>query len=373
MSGVASKNLYELLGNDPEEDSDKEPEQPVRAIDKTLPRTTKRNAPDVAPSAARGDSAGQRGGRGGRRGGFGGNEDAPTGDFKPGADFDAAAFRDRGAGSASNRGKPIEDRTGGRELGPEGRGGRGGRGARGRGDRHSRSNHTDTNKQVSQGWGANKGDSEWNDEKAGEVIAKQEEKEGGFDTAPDAPVGADGEQPTGNGEEAAPEAEAEPEDNTKSYAEYLEELAAKKLNLGTLKVRKPNENVKQDKKWTAAKELKKAEEEDEYFAGASGKARRERQRKEKNVLDIDQRFVEPASRGGRDVGRGSGRGRGEGRGDFRGGRGGGEGRGDFRGGRGGRGGRGEFRGEFRGGRGARGGGAVNVADTSAFPSLGGSK
>lgn len=50
------------------------------------------------------------------------------------------AFRDRNAGSAANRGKPIEER-GGRTQGTyEGRGrGRGGRGGRGgQGDRHSR-------------------------------------------------------------------------------------------------------------------------------------------------------------------------------------------------------------------------------------------
>ena len=60
------------------------------------------------------------------------------------------AFRDRGAGSYNNRGKPTEDGprqdrhqdrpgAGGREGYGRGRGGRGGRGDRGnRGDRHSR-------------------------------------------------------------------------------------------------------------------------------------------------------------------------------------------------------------------------------------------
>ena len=58
-------------GNDHDEDSDKEPEPPVKVIDKTPARTDKRSAPREAPSVA---PAGAEGGRGGRRGGFTGNE-----------------------------------------------------------------------------------------------------------------------------------------------------------------------------------------------------------------------------------------------------------------------------------------------------------
>lgn len=172
---------------------------------------------------------------------------------------------------------------------------------------------------------------------------------------------------------AQPAPEVEPEDNSKSYGEYLAEQAEKKLKLGggIPEARKPNEGSKQDKKWAEAKPLTKEDEEEAYIAGKGEKAKRERQRKEKTRLDVDMRYVEPSSggRGGGDRGRG-GRGRGEGRGDFRGGdRGrGNRGRGDGYRGRG----DGDFRGGFRGGRGGRGGDAVNVADTSAFPSLGGS-
>ncbi|KAI9775910.1 MAG: hypothetical protein M1839_000699 [Geoglossum umbratile] len=347
MSAVASKNPYDLLGNDPEEDSDRDPEPPTKAVEKTLPRTAGRKVPEAAPSAPR-----ARGGR--RGGGFTGNEEA---------------FRDRTAGSTNNRAKSTDDgqrqerhpdRVGGGRGAYEGRGrGRGGRGSRGvRDDRHSRTAVVDSEKQINQGWGAPKGDAEWNDEQAGEAIAKAEEKidsgEGeGEGTAADAVK----EEPA-----AAAEPEPEPEDNTKSYSEYLAELAEKKMQLGGAPpARKPNEGSKQDKKWAKAKELKKDEEEDTYIAGAGGKAKRERQRKEKAILEIDQRYVEP-SRGNREGGRG-GRGRGEGRGDFRGGD---RGRGGGRG-------RGEGRGDFRGGRGGpRGGGStqVNVADTDAFPSLG---
>ena len=215
-------------------------------------------------------------------------------------------------------------------------------------------------------------------------MAKQEEKEAGWDAGAQNPAWNENAEQTiiPEGAEAiadpaaAPEAETEPEDMHKSYADYLAEQAAKKLEgLGLKEARAPNEGSKENKKWKSAKELTKAEDTD-YFKGEE-KARRERERaQKKNVLDIDYAFKEPArdARGGRG-GRGEVRGRGRGdrseRGD----------RGDFRGGRGrGRSDRGEHRGEHRGeyrgrGRGGRGGGGdtgpVAVNDESAFPSLGG--
>jgi plasminogen activator inhibitor 1 RNA-binding protein len=60
----------EKTGNDHDEDSDKEPEPPVRVIDKTPARTTKRNAPGEAPAS----KAPVADGRGARRGGYQGNE-----------------------------------------------------------------------------------------------------------------------------------------------------------------------------------------------------------------------------------------------------------------------------------------------------------
>ena len=166
--------------------------------------------------------------------------------------------------------------------------------------------------------------------------------------------------------EQQPAAEPEPEDNSKSYADYLAEQAEKKLQLNArpLEARKANEGSKLKKEWDNAKPLKKDEENVAYIAGKEEKPKRERERKEKTRLDVDMRYVEPA-RGER--GRG-GRGRGEGRGGFRGDR------GDRGGGRGG-----GFRGRgegggYRGGRGGRGGkdDSVNVADENAFPTLGGS-
>lgn len=180
---------------------------------------------------------------------------------------------------------------------------------------------------------------------------------------------------TGDGDAAPadgagePAAEAEPEDNSISYNDYLAQLAEKKLALGggVPEARKPNEGSKQDKKWANAKVISKEEEED-FVAGSGGKAKRERERKQKQLLDIDQRFVEAPERGGRGGFRG---GRGRGDGSTRGGR----GDGGFRGGRGdGPRGRGRPEGTHRGApRGApRGnsGASINTSDTAAFPSLG---
>lgn len=225
-------------------------------------------------------------------------------------------------------------------------------------------------KQAAHGWGGETGASELQDEQAGQAIAQNEQKEGSG-TAAEEPVNADGEHPATNTETAAPveeaQAEAEPEDKNKSYATYLAELAEKKLGLGgLLTARKANEGA--TKQMPEGKEVPREEGAD-YFAGSGGKARRERERKDKNVYVLEhdiQARERDAFSGGRG-GRGGARGRGSrGEGGFR-----GEGRGEGRG-RGGRG-RGEGRGEFRG-RGGRGSApsssttpAINDAD---FPSLG---
>ncbi len=241
-------------------------------------------------------------------------------------------------------------------------------------------------KQAGHGWGESTGEGEWADEKAGEAIAQQEEKEGGWDAGGEAEAFNENAEPVTipEGGDALPEGETEPESSHKSYADYLAEKAAQKLEgLGLKEARAPNEGAKEDKKWKSAKELTKDETAD-YFKGEE-KARRERERaSKKEFLNIDYTFKEqPRESRGRG-GRGGGRGRGGERGD----------RGDFRGDRADRGDRGEFRGrgdrgEFRGrgrGRGDRGdrgeyrgrgrgrgseGPAVAVNDETAFPSLGG--
>ena len=173
------------------------------------------------------------------------------------------------------------------------------------------------------------------------------------------------------GEDAA----EEPEDNTKSYDQYLADLAEKRLALGggTLEARKANEGSKQ--KFPEGKALERNPDSENFFIGSGGKTRKAKENLvKKERLTIESQYYAPPESGERGGGRGRGRG---GRGD-RGDRG---GRGEFRGDRGDRGGRGggRGRGEFRGGprgdrdgpRGGRGGG-FNATDERAFPALGGS-
>ena len=70
-------SLTAASGNDHDEDSDRESDvEPTNVVDKPLPRSGKRNAPDSAPSEPRGGTGGSdRGGRGGRRGGYSGNDE----------------------------------------------------------------------------------------------------------------------------------------------------------------------------------------------------------------------------------------------------------------------------------------------------------
>lgn len=270
---------------------------------------------------------------------------------------------------------------------------------------HTHTLHSDHDKQAAHGWGGNTGDAELADEKAGEALAKEDEKNedagptqptDGEGFTPDTGAGGDAEvwgAPAENGAAAAEEKEPEPEDNSKSYEAYLAELAEKKLALGSkLEIRKPNEGSNAN--FPEGQAFSRDPEEADYMKGEAQKKARERQKKEKNLLEIDgdlMRPQEPRSEGGRG-GRGRGRGgfRGDREGGYRGDREGGfRGRGDreggprgeggFRGDGRGRGrGRGRGDGEFRGSRGGPRGGprggaqGANLAvdDQTAFPSLG---
>lgn len=320
MSTVVSKNLYELLGNTHDEDSDKEPEPPVKVIDKTPARTTKRNAPAEAP-ASKNSAAYEGRAANGRRSGNDG------------------AFRDPNAGSANNRRKPtVEDDSTKLHEAQDGRG-RGGRAGPRNFDRHSRAVGGESEKQANHGWGANEGLAEYADEEAGREQAEDEKN---------AAIAAWG--------EATPfgQPDVEPEETRISYADYIIQQEEKKAALAAeaLKIRKPNEGTKDDSKWANAKPIIKDDAE-EFVPGTSGRAKRERERRQKQIIDIDQRFVDSSERGGRGGG-------------FRGGR-----------GRGGRGGRGdgpprENYGGYDGADKSYSGSntPINTNDTSAFPSLG---
>jgi plasminogen activator inhibitor 1 RNA-binding protein len=127
-------------GNDPGEDSDREPEPPVKAVEKAAPRHGKRDVP-TQPRA--GNVVNARGGRGGR---FAGNELGNGLLTLPDSlrfslvqlclrqltsDFLYLAFRDRNAGAYNNRAKPTD------EITRDGKN-RDFRGNRIRDDRHSR-------------------------------------------------------------------------------------------------------------------------------------------------------------------------------------------------------------------------------------------
>ncbi|KAI1476024.1 hypothetical protein F4774DRAFT_413361 [Daldinia eschscholtzii] len=352
---VASKNRFDALGNDIE--GDEAPSGPVKTVDKTTMRSTKRNVEPQAPAKPATNTGARRAGPGGNEGGeLSYVTDTTSQEFRrliastpPWFEFTPLifqfdlAFRDRNAGTANNHRKPTDEVP---RTGPRGgrdarvRGGRGGRFPRDRDDRHPKGIASGSEKQAAQSWGATEGEAEQKDEQAGEEIAQSELKEA---TAEDAQ------------EPATP---AEPEDKHVSYADYLAQQAEKKLALGeSLEIRKPNEGTKADKKWANAKALVK-DDDDDYVPGAGGKVKRERERKSKQLLDIDQRYVEPERpRGGRG-----------GRGGSRGGAPRGEGQGRGRGGARGRG--GESRGDFRGGRGGARENTSFALSSDAFPSLG---
>lgn len=119
----------------------------------------------------------------------------------------------------------------------------------------------------------------------------------------------------GNDEKTTPPVPEEPEEEkVKTYDDFLAEKAAKQAALGALPAaRQPNEGSR-----TNATPLKKSGEDEEevLFAGKEAKAKREKERKQKQIVEIDQRFQE-IPRGGR--GDRGGRSRGGDRGERRGG------------------------------------------------------
>jgi len=273
MSQIASKNLYELLGNDLELDPNREPEPPTKVIDKPVQRTGKRNpAAEGAAKDAPRPAAAARGGR----------TDA-AGAQKPREDRPRREPRGDGAGR-SERGR-------GRGRGGRGDGARGARPVRD--DRHSHTGIGEHEKQAGHGWGFQEGSAEWTDEKAGADLAAAEAKND--DSAdPAASTGPDGVN-------AAPEPE---EDNTKSYEQYLADLKEKRQALAgdSLAIRKPNEGSSQ--KFPEGKPVERAHE--EYFAGAGAKQHRAKETKTKNSLALDGQYYAAPDTG--DRGRGGARG-----------------------------------------------------------------
>ncbi|PWN93929.1 hypothetical protein FA10DRAFT_264526 [Acaromyces ingoldii] len=267
-----------------------------------------------------------------------------------------------GAGAGGDEESPAQrDGRSNRGRGAEARGGRG-RGASGRGrgrqfDRHSQTGREDSNKNLHQGWG---GDDPKRELAVDENARADAAAEGGDSVKPssDAPVSgeangwdapAEGGAKTGDAPSAPLAAVEEEKDNTKTLDEYLAEQAAKRAQIGAKKEARQADNIDAS---SLGKKVEHSRGEDFYSVQKEMK-HRQRERKEKATLEIEQTFYTPPVR--------PSPGRGGARGGARGGRG-GE-RGAERGGRG--------RGAARGGRGGRPTGpAVNLADQSAFPTLG---
>ncbi|KAK7711283.1 hypothetical protein SLS64_005305 [Diaporthe eres] len=320
---VASKNLYDLLGNTDEDGS--ENPAPVKTVTKTTTKTGKANADGTSPLS----STPASGARSGTRGGFSANETVVT----QLSAMEVPALAPTG-GSPPTRLPAAEPEAVVALVAEE-------------------NIVPGSEKQAAQSWGATEGAAELNDEQAGEAIAQSEQKDA-------------------EAEDAEAEAQ-EPELKQVSLDAYYAELAEKNaaLNAGTA-TRKANEGTN-SKQWDGAKALVKDDEEEVFIAASGGKKLRQREPKTKQVVAWDDR---PSGERTRETREGrEGRGGPRGRGGDRGGRG-GE-RGDRRGGaprgapRGGapRGGDGFPRGGPRGGRG--GPAPINPNDESAFPSLGG--
>ncbi|PWN28031.1 hypothetical protein BDZ90DRAFT_160292 [Jaminaea rosea] len=319
----SSKNAFALLGDD-------DGPAPVAAAPKA--------AAPAAPAAAPRNVVGS--GRGAPRGGAAAA--GPRGGQRAPRNADAAA-----AGGAEDGQQTRDAREPRKGRGGDGRGrGRGGRGAKGgRLDRHSQTDRVDSEKNIHQGWGGDDGKRELKNEEDAVADANAEAT----------PANGAATPATVEGDEAAPAAEAVPAeevDNTKTLDEYLADMAAKKATLGGKAV---TPRTVEGGQWEGFgnKVVKSQSGGDEFYAATkAANERKQRERKEKQTLDIEQTFNTPpvASRGGRGGARG-GRG-----GDF-GGRGRGEGRG-----------RGA-RGAPRGARGGNAGPKVNLEDTRAFPSL----
>ncbi|CAO1624406.1 unnamed protein product [Sympodiomycopsis kandeliae] len=303
----SSKNAFALLGDE---------DTPVAAAPATKATETKAPAPSARsiPGSGRGAPRGAANNRAPRR---------------QAGDSSAAAAGEDGAPQTREL-RERKPREGGR-----GRGRGGARGGRGRAfDRHSQTDRVDSEKNLHQGWGGDDGKREL-----------KAEQDGVEDAAAEKPtVEANGE---GAATPAAAETPAEEVDNTQTLDEYLASLAAKKANLGGKTV--APRTLESDDQWNnfGSKVVKSQGGGDEYYASTKTNAQRQqKERKERQTLEIEQTFNTPpvASRGGRGRGgpREGGRGRGEGRG-----------RGGARGGRG------------RGGAGAN----VNLDDKRAFPTL----
>jgi len=384
---VASKNPFDLLGDDGEESP-----APAAAPKKAAAPAAKADAPARTVPGATQAPRGGAGGRGGRgrgdypaRGGRSVTNDQPRNTGPTSGDGVAEGFETPGGfdGERVAQSKRFHKGPDAHTKGP--RGSRpnktyvsGGHTAR-EGDHTGRPRNTndggerrqyerrsgtvggDSQKKIDLGWGANEGNAELTAEVEGEKDAQKEEAAPGTPAAEGAAEGDDAAATT-----AAAAAPEEEEDNTKSYDQYLAEKAAAAADFGKKEGRKVTGETLEGKAF-------RREEVNDFFNSSkketAAKPKTAAPKKEKVYIPVDGQFATPpggSERGGRGGSRGGDRG---GRGSGRGTAGGERGRG-FGGERGRGAGRG--RGAPRTGRGGFGGqtAAVDANDEKAFPALG---
>lgn len=266
---TSTRNPFDALGEDYDPSAPVEKPQPkvVEAAPKEVvaKQTTSKKRDPTRQSAGESRRGGEFVSRGGRSG-------------KPrGAPNSNEAFsKDKTVGHDANAAKPVEDTVSRGTARGRGRGR--GSGARREYDRRNASGKTDTAKATEQSWG---------NEAEAQQSATAEPTDVKDPAAPEAAV--------------APEAESaaveEEEDNTVSYEEYLKQKAQKALNLSAPKAREANEGA-DDSKW-ADKEFTRDGDKDEYFAGIKKtKAVSQKERKQKETLEIEQKFYQaPPARG----------------------------------------------------------------------------
>lgn len=256
--------------------------------------------------------------------------------------------RDNAVGHEANAAKSTEDTVSRGTARGRGRGR--GSGNRREFDRRNASGKTDTAKATEQSWG---------NEAEAQQSATAEPVDARDPSAPEA-------------DEAAPQQDAVPapveeeEDTTVSYEEYLKQKADKAKANSTLNLRAANEGSDASK-W-AGEEYTRSNQDDAYFAGVQkAKSGSQKERKQKEMLEIEQRFYQAPSTRGRGMftshrvnkyaNSATGEGRGRGRGS----------RGAPRGGARGGAPRGEGRGQTRGK--SSQGADLTLSDDTAFPSL----
>ncbi|BFZ55838.1 hypothetical protein PYCC9005_002879 [Savitreella phatthalungensis] len=325
---VTTRNPFDLLGNDAEQSPAAASAPKTEPKEIVAKQTTSRKRDTTQKTAAETRREGvppSRGEGNGRPRSSANNKLAPN----------------------DNDSRPVEP-AGGEAPARGGRGGRGGArgGASGRRrdfDRRNASGRTDTPKATEQPWG-------------NEAEAQQASTAEAIDSHdPNAPEG-----------ETSPAAAVavEEEDKTQSYEDYLKSKASSLSLGGELQTRRANEGA-DESKWADSVAFTRDDSQDAYFAGTQrAKTGTNKDRKQKEFLEIEQRFYEPSSSGGRGGRGGDSRGRGGARGANA------SSRGGQRGGRGGaRGGRNDGPRSNAPARGGSSKGSAIALDESAFPAL----